>query len=282
MTRSKTISVLAAGVVSLLLNPPRAFSAGATLSFSPSSLTTPLNQSFTASVIVDTAGFSTGGVGTIIRYDPFVLSAVAITTNSIFADYPLAAIDKQKGKISISGISSSNYNLFSGKDTFAVIEFVGVNPGKSIVSFDFIPGSTTDSNVAITYGNGDVLGAVSNLSVVVTSTPGELDSSPISQINYLTQLKNNLYGTLALSNLPYFKHKLASVRTGRLPSQNLDPLSPLVSQPPITDPSSSQPTARVSMVALTSPRVLSPLLLVLAAFLVATGTLILYRRSRFA
>ncbi len=140
-------------------------SLAATLSLSPVSGTFNPGCSFSVDLKLDTTGSSTSGTDAIVKYDNTKLTANSITIGQVYSDYPAQLIDSQSGKISISGVSSASQTPFSGAGTFATVNFsvLGTAPtGATAVTFDFTPGSTTDSNVVDSQTITDVLSSVTN------------------------------------------------------------------------------------------------------------------------
>lgn len=232
--------------ITTLVWPGHTLAADPSLEFDPSTINHALNEPFTVSVMVNTAGYASGGVGTIINYDPFMISATAIQTGQIFTDYPMSSINNQRGKITISGIAASPDHLFSGTGEFARITFKPNQLGHSDITFSFEPGSTTDSNIAVTFGSGDILTKVNQLTI---NTIPATSTSPTGENEFLAYLKSLTFASLkeqidvklSTLNFPFISSKYASARRGRPVSKNLDPLTPIVAQTPITDNQTTQP-----------------------------------------
>ena len=143
--------------------------------FSPAEVSTNLGDNFTLNVNIDTDGEQVGGAGAKITFDPFFLKVVGIETGKIFSDYPTAAYDNTQGNIIISGIVPSINDLYSGSDVFAKVTFSSRLVGKGVVKFNFVPGSTTDSNIAVTYGSGDILAKVNQANITVKPANDKTD-----------------------------------------------------------------------------------------------------------
>lgn len=203
----------------IVFNPSTVYAAEPSLLFSQESKSIAINQTFNIDIILDTAGEQAGGVDAVVKYKPSLIQGISIQTGQIFSDYPAAIIDNQKGQINISGIASSKNRLYSGKGTLATITFKGVSSGKAIINFNYLPGSTRDSNIAVLYGTGDVLGRVNSLTVTIQQTELPTDDED-SQTNGETPTTYIIRPT----------------------SKPLDPHEPITSQSPITDPSLEQPT----------------------------------------
>ena len=144
---------------------------GAFLSVDPESVKIGVSQVFSTDIIVDSGSNQVGGVGVILHYDKDYLSVDHIETGDTFSDYPLAASDDSQGKVAISGVVGSPSQLVSGAFAVGKIFWRALKIGTTQVNFDYQPGSTTDSNVAVTNGSGDALSGVSNLSVEIVNDP---------------------------------------------------------------------------------------------------------------
>lgn len=104
------------------------------------------------------------GADLVLKFDPNKLdSAPSITKGSIFPEYPVVKSDG--GEVRMTAITSLGGGSFSGSGIFATIIFRAKAVGSTSVSFDFTPGSTTDSNIFGPAGYGDMLKEVGNLEV---------------------------------------------------------------------------------------------------------------------
>jgi hypothetical protein len=218
------------------------------LEFSATSKIVRTDETFSVDIIVDTVKQSAHGTGVKITFDPEVLEVISIETGSIFGDYPVASYDNSVGKIIISGISSSIRNEFNGRGVFATLTFRAIKKGGTTLQFDYQPGSTTDSNIAVTYGTGDILSNVNSLLVTVTAGVGGETSVPTtflpqteiaSEVAAEDSLLTRLFRFLGLGDEP------VAVRTGRPQSEFLDASAPIPFQQPITDASQAQPESVV-------------------------------------
>lgn len=137
------------------------------IQFSPSNVSVEVGETFLTEIIVDTAGVEAAGADAIISYDSAQLEVVSINKGTIFSDYPQTAFDNSQGKMRVSGVVSGPRELYSGRGVLATVEWRALLAGKASVELNFDPGSTVDSNIAVTYGNGDALEAVENLVIDV-------------------------------------------------------------------------------------------------------------------
>lgn len=160
--------ILSIFIVSLVFFSGYTYAADASLTFSPDKVELPVGGSTTVNIMLDTGGNQVAGAGARILYDPGVVSVVELNPGNLFGDYPSALFDNYLGKANLSGIVSSANSLYSGSGTFGSFKLQGIKTGTSVVKFDFTPGSTKDSNIAVTTGNGDILTEVNELEVVVT------------------------------------------------------------------------------------------------------------------
>lgn len=115
----------------------------------------------------------TDGTDLIIKYDPTKLSLVpksateAVSTGTIYSDYPVNMIDAKNNQIIVSGISSKE-NGVQASGLFGSLVFQAKATGISDLTIDFSPGKTTESNVIETKTAKDVLEKVVNLKIEVT------------------------------------------------------------------------------------------------------------------
>lgn len=119
-------------------------------------------------VIVDSGGHMLSGADLIVRFDPKVLEATAggLVKGQIFSEYPLLSVDAQKGLVAISGVNNLNSG-FTGRGQFASINFKAKSTGKTSVTIDFQPGSTTSSNLVEASTIKSILGSVVNVELEV-------------------------------------------------------------------------------------------------------------------
>lgn len=254
MKRRYVLTLLA--VSALILVPD--VRAGASLNLNPSAKTVMVNEEFSLKILVDTGGENIGGVGAKILFDPEKILATKIVSGEIMADYPAAIIDNTSGKLTISGIAGSADDLFSGADIFATVTFRAVAAGQTKISFAFQPGATTDSNVAVSYGNGDILSQVNQSTITIEGTGGggdgddddnddddgtgggddEYTATPAEDDD------NDSLISQLLSLINPSGYQSGYTPPGRSNSEVLSADSPLPRQSPITDPSQSQSGGR--------------------------------------
>lgn len=145
----------------------------ATIVLSPSSKTVTAGQTFTVDILVDTQGADVDGVDVYsLNYNPSILevvdastaiSGVQISSGSLLAVTLTNLVSG--GTIKFSQVSSGGTS-YNGSGKLATITFKALASGTSAATFDFTPGSTSDSNVA---GSGqDKLTSVQNGSYTVT------------------------------------------------------------------------------------------------------------------
>jgi hypothetical protein len=153
--------------------PGGIFAQEPSLLFSPNHITAKTGDQFDIAVNVDTVGQKAGGVGAKILFNSTNMQVVSVTPGNIFNNYPSLAYDNLQGKIIISGVSLDISDLFSGDGLLATITFQAVSAGESKIEFIYDPGSTRDSNIAVTSGTGDILAKVNYVKVTTTgeSTP---------------------------------------------------------------------------------------------------------------
>lgn len=216
------------------------------LLFEPSTLTVDTNEVFEVNIVVDTAGEEVGGVGAIIHYDPQYLQVVqpsdthtGVAKGNLFDYYPKASFDNTKGEIYISGVVSNINTLFSGKGVLGSAAFMAMQSGSTTVVYDFTPGSTKDSNIAVTHGSGDVLSQVSELNVDITSTIATttIASTPPASSAGTTDYDPGLIARL----LRFFKRVV-----GINEDPQIDPYGTIANLPTNTDPNRTQPTSSQS------------------------------------
>lgn len=136
----------------------------ASLSLSPASGSFKKGCNFSTQVVVNTAGKTIDGVDAVLTYDPSKLIVTSINNGTIFGSYPANTAGPQTKKISISGVASLNQS-FQSNGVLATINFK-VNEtaaaGATTVSFDYISGDTTDSNIVEKDTIEDILSSVTN------------------------------------------------------------------------------------------------------------------------
>lgn len=125
-----------------------------------------LSVNINASSIVNSIG-----VDLVISYDPKLLTvsttkAGPVKTGTIFKDYPLNRLDDKNGKITISGITDVKDGVLA-EGLFGSIDFVAKASGKAMISLDFTPGNTADSNITDVKTGKDVLQKVENTQIEI-------------------------------------------------------------------------------------------------------------------
>lgn len=127
-----------------------------------------VNELIPITVIVDTASKQVNGVDIVVRFDPKVLDANTdgLIKGAIFDEYPILSVDKNKGMVSISGVSNSQ-NGFQGVGKFATINLKAKAPVQTTIAVDFEEGSTSDSNLVSITSSKDILERVDNLDLII-------------------------------------------------------------------------------------------------------------------
>jgi len=148
------------------------FIAGAaTLSITPSSGSYTVDDTFTATIYLDTNGIGVDGVDfRYLRYDPALLelvdidmtqSGTQITAGSLMSNTVQNIADTQAGIIDFSQLTAGGSKFTSsGAEVLATAKFIVKNAGTASLFFNFTPGVSDDTNV------------VSNVVDVLTSATG--------------------------------------------------------------------------------------------------------------
>lgn len=167
----------------------------ASLTFFPSIGSYNIGDSFEVDIRLDTNGQPVVVVAAYIKYDQNHFRADQIDiTDSVFIMEAEKVIEPTEGKIKISlGIPTPGVNISDGQ--VATIKFTAisaVNPSSDNIVFDFLAGSTLESNVILDDGQGtDILTGVNNARYEVVGTDGLPDSpdssspTPIQEIDEL-------------------------------------------------------------------------------------------------
>ncbi len=150
----------------------------ATLAVSPTSNSVALGGTFTVNIVLDTTGQAIAGADIYsLHFNPAVLqvvdadastAGVQITAGSLMPNNQYNFVDNANGVIQFSQTPAAGGTNFTGTGNLASITFSAIGAGTSNLNFDFTPGSTIDTNVAVLYS--DALTAVTNGSYTVTNT----------------------------------------------------------------------------------------------------------------
>ncbi|MEK7560571.1 MAG: cohesin domain-containing protein, partial [Patescibacteria group bacterium] len=154
----------------------------ATLSLSPSDGTYSVGNTFTVNILLNTQGAAISGVDVSLNYNPALLDVVdantpvagiQITPFQLMPSTAANAVNSSSGKIIFSQVTSGaqTYSNTSAQP-LASISFRAKAAGTATLSFDFVPGQTTDSNVAVISGDTsqDVLTNATGASFTITSS----------------------------------------------------------------------------------------------------------------
>ncbi len=147
----------------------------ATLSLSPTSTSTTVGQIFDVAIILNTQNTAVFGADVFyLNFNPNLIevvdqdssfSGVQLKSGTLLTNTVLNEVDNQAGRISFSQVSLYP-NTYNGSGTLATLKLKMKSAGTSNLSFNFVQGSTTDSNVATE--NGDVLSLVSGATYTAT------------------------------------------------------------------------------------------------------------------
>lgn len=126
---------------------------------------------FSLNVNINTAGNLTDGADALINFDPTKIQITSITNGTFFSSYPTSTFDNSLGKVTISGLTNAGIPV-SGSGTLATLNMqfkVNASSGGTNVTFNFTPGSTTDSNLSQSGTGLDILGGVNNFNTTVSN-----------------------------------------------------------------------------------------------------------------
>lgn len=210
----KCLSTLTAGLF-IFASPALAYQA--TLSLSPTTGTFNRGCSFSLDVNLDTGGAATDGTDVILLYDTAVFSATSISKGTIYSDYPGTNINDSAGKVTISGLASVTQS-FTGQGKMATVNFTVKDTaptGTSQIKFDFVPQTTTHSNVVEHSTINQILGSVTNGNYTVgTGTCSATGSTTgtgggIGGVGSVATPSGNIYKTLPPAGNEKFTFTLA-------------------------------------------------------------------------
>lgn len=173
---------------------------GGRMYFPETSYSLNTGETFETPIYIDTSDVSAAGAGAIVKYDQNFLEVVSVEKGSIFDDYPLTKDKPENGQVVVSGISGSAKSFFSGNGILGTIKWRSKKIGDTNLTFEFTPGSTTDSNIAVNFGNGDLLNEVENAVIHISDVKPVLGEGTIGESKEVTpvgQLSRNLSPLLA-------------------------------------------------------------------------------------
>ncbi|PJE64651.1 MAG: hypothetical protein COU90_02305 [Candidatus Ryanbacteria bacterium CG10_big_fil_rev_8_21_14_0_10_43_42] len=176
-------------IVSIIIFASPFLASAATLSVSPATGSFTVGGTVTVQVQVNTEGSTADGVD--IRYlnfNPALLqvidentgvAGVQIAPGSLMPNTPTNIADNTAGRISFSQVPSGGAVFSnSANQTLATVRFTVVGAGTGALTFNHVPGVTSDSNVAS--GGSDLLTSVTNGSYTFTTTNSPPSVSAIS------------------------------------------------------------------------------------------------------
>ncbi|EKD62711.1 MAG: hypothetical protein ACD_52C00085G0001 [uncultured bacterium] len=172
LLRASIASLLVGGI--FLLTPSAALAAA--LQLSPPGGTLDVNETMVVKINLSLAsGESVSGVDAELTFDKNKLQVTTIEEGTLFPTYPVSIYSNTEGTIAVSGIAQTGSFVDAG-GTLATVTFTGKAGGTATVVFDFSSGSTTDSNVAQSGTDSDLLESVINGSYTVTGSSSGSDS----------------------------------------------------------------------------------------------------------
>ena len=173
----KLIAKIAGSLGLLLLFGFAHAASAATLSVSPSAKTVNVGDTFTVDVLLDTQGQPIDGVDIkSLNYNPYYMQLVdadaatdgtQIAAGTLMPSTLANSADTVNGKVVFSQITNAGTN-YTGSGKLATLTFKAITAGPSNLTFDFVQGATTDSNVA-SQGN-DILSSVTNGQYIINNT----------------------------------------------------------------------------------------------------------------
>lgn len=200
---SKKICLSLMGLLLVLVMCP-SFVHAAKLSVDPATKSVKIGDTFSLNINLNTESQAADGVDVhYLNYDKNKLEVrgTIITAGILFGITPANSVDATNGRINFSQAATggSNYN---GSGTLATISFKALKEGSANLTFNYISGSTTDCNVAVS--GSDVLNGVTNgvvtISAVTTNTNGSLSSVSTSSSSSSSSTSSNSNATATTNN----------------------------------------------------------------------------------
>jgi len=150
-----------------------ALATNSSISFSENAISLAEGSQKKVDVVLDPGGAEVIGIDLFIKYDPKYVKVIEVEDLKAFSTSPAQSVDNDSGSVEIA--FSNDYSVFTTeKKSVAKITFEGRERTESTnVSFDFSPGSSTDSNVVVSEGV-DILIRTGSLLVKVESPASEL------------------------------------------------------------------------------------------------------------
>lgn len=141
----------------------QASSSNPTISLTPGTgnFTYSAGLNYPVGIVLDSAGKSVDGVDVVISFDPAKVQIVGgkVNASSLFSEIPLNTVDLAKGKIRFSALT---FDAKAATGIVGTFSFRPLSKGEVNFSIDFVPGASTDSNIAEHGSAVDVLGGVEN------------------------------------------------------------------------------------------------------------------------
>lgn len=147
----------------------KALVGGGKISLSTEQRTFTAGDSVAVKISIETGRYRVIGADIILKFDPNLLEADknGVKAGSTFSDYPFIDIDNKNGLVQISGIAPKSSSGFKGKGEFATVNFKTKAKGSSLISIDFKPGSTIDSNLIEDRVSQDIIESVEDLKITI-------------------------------------------------------------------------------------------------------------------
>lgn len=155
----------------------------ASLSLSPANLTLNVGEQKTLTVHLDPQSDSVIGTDIYLKYDPTKLKVISVVNLNVFPGLPSTIIQNDQGLTKFSLIQ--NYGIYQTVPAdIASVTLEALNPASAtLLSFDFTPGKTQDTNVAVV-GGLDSLNLVSNSTLTIIGTVNPPDPTLTPTIAY--------------------------------------------------------------------------------------------------
>ncbi|MFA6919394.1 MAG: Ig-like domain-containing protein, partial [Patescibacteria group bacterium] len=169
---SKKIFYLILGAVAIFL--PFGIQA-ATFSFTPSAsyeATCPAN----IDILINTDGATSNAADAFINFNPNEIVIDGVTAGTAYDTYIKPKIDNVAGTIKYTAYGGS----LSGSAVFGHIRFHSKGVGNTKFGWNFVLGSTTDSNIAQLSDSSDILTSVAESAYTFTPTDGYCDEDTVA------------------------------------------------------------------------------------------------------
>lgn len=150
---------------------------GQTLNFSQDAHTLHVGETHTLHIVLDPKAEEIGAVDVFLRFDPKLIEITEVSKSDVFTIMTNPLINTEEGQVKFSLLNRPGETVSENVEIAAISYVAWAESEKTALTFEFISGSTRDTNV-VSFRGKDVLKSVGNAILTIQNETILLEPPP--------------------------------------------------------------------------------------------------------